>query len=118
MFDIGFWEMTVIGIVTLIVVGPERLPKVAKTVGSFIGKAQRYVQNVKGDLKREFDADDLMRMMEEQKQTIETLKNNIQDNVNTFSVESNKVTEGIDSGDKADIEEIDLKPAKTETPTK
>ena len=100
MFDIGFWELSLIGIVALLVIGPEKLPGVAKTVGNFVGKAQRYVQNVKSDIKREFDADDLMRMMEDQKKTIERLETNIQESTNIIAKESQEIAQSIDDGDK------------------
>jgi sec-independent protein translocase protein TatB len=100
MFDIGFWELSLIGIVALLVIGPEKLPGVAKTVGNFVGKAQRYVQNVKSDIKREFDADDLMRMMEDQKKTIERLETNIQESTNIIAKESEEIAQSIDDGDK------------------
>jgi sec-independent protein translocase protein TatB len=100
MFDIGFWELSLIGIVALLVIGPEKLPGVAKTVGNFVGKAQRYVQNVKSDIKREFDADDLMRMMEDQKKTIERLETNIQESTNIIAKETQQIAQSIDDGDK------------------
>ncbi len=55
MFDVGFSELVVIALVALIVIGPERLPKVARTVGALIGRAQRYVNEVKADIQREVD---------------------------------------------------------------
>ena len=59
MFDIGFSEMMVIGVVALIVIGPERLPKVARTAGALFGRMQRYVADVKADINREIDASEL-----------------------------------------------------------
>lgn len=59
MFDIGFSEMIVIGVVALIVIGPERLPKVARTAGALFGRMQRYVADVKADINREIDASEL-----------------------------------------------------------
>ena len=53
MFDISFGELMVIGVVALVVIGPEKLPKVARTVGALVGRAQRYVNNVKADIHRE-----------------------------------------------------------------
>jgi len=66
MFDIGFWETMMIGLVTLLVVGPERLPKLARTAGLWIGKARYYIGTVKADIEREIRADELKRVMEEQ----------------------------------------------------
>jgi len=59
MFDVGFSEMLLIGIVALVVIGPERLPKVARTVGVLFGRMQRYVAQVKADINREMEAADL-----------------------------------------------------------
>lgn len=59
MFDIGFSEMMVIGVVALVVIGPERLPKVARTAGALFGRMQRYVADVKADINREIDASEL-----------------------------------------------------------
>ncbi len=115
MFDIGFWEMVMIGLVSLLVIGPERLPKVARTVGGWVGKAQRYVQTVKSDIQREFDADDLMRMMEEQKKTIEQLQSNIQQNASSIAHETQKIAQSIDNGDQPDTE-IEEKPSIDQEP--
>jgi sec-independent protein translocase protein TatB len=62
MFDIGFSELMVIGIVALIVIGPERLPKVARTLGHLLGRAQRYVNDVKSDINREIQLDELKKL--------------------------------------------------------
>jgi len=59
MFDIGFWELALIGVVALVVVGPERLPALARTAGLWIGKARSMVADVKQDIQREIDRQDL-----------------------------------------------------------
>ena len=59
MFDVGFSELMVIALVALIVIGPERLPRVARTAGHLLGRLQRYVNDVKSDINREMDAADL-----------------------------------------------------------
>ena len=59
MFDIGFSEMMVCAIVALVVIGPEKLPRVARTLGHLFGRLQRYVAQVKSDIHREMDAADL-----------------------------------------------------------
>lgn len=65
MFDIGFSELIVIGIVALVVIGPERLPKVARTAGHLLGRMQRYVNDVKSDISREMQLDELKKMQTE-----------------------------------------------------
>jgi sec-independent protein translocase protein TatB len=62
MFDIGFSELLVIGVVALIVIGPERLPKVARTAGLLFGRLQRYVNDVKADIQREMELDELKKL--------------------------------------------------------
>jgi sec-independent protein translocase protein TatB len=62
MFDIGFSEMLVIAVVALIVIGPERLPKVARTLGHLFGRMQRYVNDVKADISREMQLEELKRL--------------------------------------------------------
>jgi sec-independent protein translocase protein TatB len=59
MFDIGFAEMLVIAVVALIVIGPQRLPKAARTLGAFFGRMQRYVADVKADVEREMELEEL-----------------------------------------------------------
>jgi sec-independent protein translocase protein TatB len=65
MFDIAFTELMVIGVVALLVIGPERLPKVARTAGILFGRFQRYVANVKSDIQREMDASELSKLKTE-----------------------------------------------------
>ena len=65
MFDIGFSELLVIGVVALVVIGPERLPKVARTLGHLLGRAQRYVNDVKTDINREMQLDELKKLQSE-----------------------------------------------------
>ena len=66
MFDIGFWELLVIGVVALLVIGPERLPKVARTAGLWLGRARRFVSSVKADIDREIAADELKKVLRNQ----------------------------------------------------
>jgi sec-independent protein translocase protein TatB len=65
MFDFSFGELAVIGAVALVVLGPERLPKVARTVGEWAGKAQRYVSQVKADINREIEVSELKKLQEQ-----------------------------------------------------
>ena len=68
MFDVGFFELLLIGIVALLVVGPERLPKVARTAGMWLGRGRRFVNSVKDDIDREIKADELRQILDKQKQ--------------------------------------------------
>ena len=65
MFDIGFWELAIIGIVGLLVIGPDKLPGVARTAGMWIGRARRFVGNVKDDIDRELKQDELRKALAE-----------------------------------------------------
>lgn len=66
MFDVGFWELTIIALVALIVIGPERLPKVARTAGLWLGRGRRFVANVKADIDKEIKAEELREVIEKQ----------------------------------------------------
>lgn len=69
MFDIAFTELLVIGVVALIVVGPERLPKLARTAGQWLGRLNRYVAQVKQDIDRDMKLEELRRLQQEMKET-------------------------------------------------
>jgi len=66
MFDVGFWELALIALVALIVIGPERLPKVARTVGLWLGRGRRFVANVKADIDKEIKAEELKEILDKQ----------------------------------------------------
>ena len=68
MFDVGFWELGLIGVVALVVIGPERLPGVARTVGKWMGKGKRFLRDVKADIDQELKAEELKRIIEVQQQ--------------------------------------------------
>lgn len=79
MFDVGFSELVVIALVALIVIGPERLPRVARTAGALLGRMQRYVHDVKSEVRREMELEDLKRFqaqITEQVQQVETTIHN------------------------------------------
>ena len=67
MFDVGFFELLLIGVVALLVVGPERLPKLARTAGMWLGRGRRFINTVKDDIDREIRADELRQLLEKQK---------------------------------------------------
>lgn len=66
MFDVGFWELLLIGLVALVVIGPERLPKVARVVGLWVGKARNTLGSVKAEIDREIKAQELKDIIEKQ----------------------------------------------------
>jgi len=78
MFDVGFSEMLVIGIVALVVIGPERLPRVARTLGVLFGRMQRYVAQVKTDINREMEMADLGKVKSEFENAARSFKGDIE----------------------------------------
>ena len=73
MFDIGFWEILLIAVLTMIIVGPEKLPGVAKTAGRWFGKTRRFIEGVKTEVEQEFDVTELKRLMHNQEVQINEL---------------------------------------------
>ncbi len=71
MFDISFWELFISGVIALIILGPERLPKAAKTIGVWVGKAKRSFNAIKQDIDHELQMEELKKQLQEQKQQIE-----------------------------------------------
>ena len=86
MFDIGFTELLVIAIVALIVIGPERLPKFARTLGHLFGRMQRYVNDVKADISREMELEELKKMQS----SMEDAARSFQSSVNQGAAEAEK----------------------------
>ncbi len=77
MFDIGFTEMMIIAVVALVVIGPERLPKVARQAGEWMGKLRRYVDDVKSDINRQMQLDELRKIQADVKDAAQSLKNSV-----------------------------------------
>jgi sec-independent protein translocase protein TatB len=92
MFDIGFSELLVIGVVALLVIGPERLPKVARTAGHMFGRLQRYVNDVKADIQREVELDELRKLRSQ----FEDAARSVEDSVNQVDREVRAATAEID----------------------
>ncbi|PKM37051.1 MAG: twin-arginine translocase subunit TatB [Gammaproteobacteria bacterium HGW-Gammaproteobacteria-10] len=66
MFDVGFWELILIGLVSLLVIGPERLPKAARIAGFWVGKLRNTVASVKAEIKQELQAEEIRQVLKEQ----------------------------------------------------
>ena len=79
MFDVSLSELMIVGIVALIVIGPERLPRVARTMGHLLGRLQRYVGQVKSDINREMQLDDLKKFQEQMVDEASKLKSSFTD---------------------------------------
>ena len=78
MFDISFTELLVIGVIALVVIGPERLPKVARTIGHLVGRAQRYVSDVKTDIQREVELDELRKLKDQMQDAAQSVQSSLQ----------------------------------------
>ena len=78
MFDIAFSELMVIGLIALIVIGPEKLPRMARTVGHLAGRLQRYVADVKSDINREIELDELKKMRDSMQQAATEMQTSVQ----------------------------------------
>ena len=87
MFDIGASEIFVIGVVALIVIGPERLPRVAKTLGHLFGRLQRYVSEVKSDISREIELEELRNLKATMQDAARSIEQSVTSQVNFIDSE-------------------------------
>ena len=94
MFDIGFTELMVIALVALIVIGPERLPRVARTLGHLAGRLQRYVADVKADINREVELDELRKMRDSMQQAATGIESSVNSELQKTESELNAAAEG------------------------
>jgi len=105
MFDIGFWELSLIGIVALLVVGPERLPAVARTVGKYVGRANRFISNVKDDISKELKDEDLKRILADQQKLADEYKKAASSMNDSIASEGESIRGNVSMDDILDIEE-------------
>jgi sec-independent protein translocase protein TatB len=95
MFDISFTELMVIGAVALIVLGPEKLPRLARTVGHLAGRLQRYVADVKADINREMELEELRKMRDSMQQAATGFESSVQSELNKTEADLNKSVEAL-----------------------
>lgn len=107
MFDVGFWELSLIGIVALLVIGPERLPAVARTVGKWMGRANRFISNVKDDINKELKDEDLKRILAEQQKLADEYKNAASEINSSIASETESLRESTHMDDLLEIDETD-----------
>ena len=98
MFDVGFSELIVIAIVALVVIGPERLPKVARTTGHLLGRLQRYVNDVKADISREMQIDELKKLQADVQESARSFERSIASEVQTVEQAVEQTTQTVTSG--------------------
>jgi len=114
-FDIGFTELMVIGVVALVVIGPERLPGVARTIGHLAGRLQRYVNDVKADISREMEFDELRKMRDSMQEAATEVENTVRKELSdTEQVLNKTVAEAVE--DKASAPEAVAAPEPAAPP--
>lgn len=97
MIDLGISKMALIGAVALIVIGPEKLPRVARTVGTLLGKAQRYVSDVKAEVNRSMELDELKKMKDSVEGAARDVESSIQTSASDFEKSWAETTAGLES---------------------
>ena len=105
MFDIGFSELVVIGVVALIVIGPERLPRVARTIGHLMGRMQRYVADVKADIDREVELEELRKMRDSMQNAASEMKSSVDAELNKTAEDLNKAAGAEPKAQEKKVEE-------------
>ena len=112
MFDVSFSELMLVGVIALIVIGPERLPKVARTVGHLLGRAQRYVNEVKSDIQKEIDLKeigDIKHQMEDAARSVQTsMTSSVEEHKTAVEQPAQALEDSLDDARKA----LDVKKEK------
>ena len=106
MFDIGFWEIMLISILAMVVIGPERLPGLARTVGHWFGKTRRFIEGVKGEVESEFDTTELKRLLHNQEVQLKELQSKV--NNEAGDIRSGFSYNMDDDGSSKDDDDIDI----------
>lgn len=109
MFDIGFTEMMFIAVVALVVIGPERLPKVTRTLGHLFGRAQRYVSDVKSEINREMEIEDLRKLQAEMRSAAKTVETQVKSSMSEAGDKFRKETSPVQAEIESLKQEIDSK---------
>ena len=99
MIDLGISKLALIGAVALIVIGPEKLPRVARTLGALLGKAQRYVADVKAEVNRSMDLEELKRMKDSVESAARDVQGSMQSTANDFEKSWSEATAGLEGLD-------------------
>ena len=105
MIDLGVSKIALIGAVALIVIGPEKLPKVARTLGALVGKAQRYVSDVKAEVNRSMELEELQKMKASVESAAKDVESSVQSATQNFESDWEQSTSGLyePTSDKVDI---------------
>lgn len=111
MFDIGFSELLLIAVVALVVIGPEKLPRVARTVGHLLGRMQRYVNDVKADINREMALDDLRKLQASMQDTMQSVEQSVNEEMRSAEDQLNRITTEAEAAVKGPATEPTADPA-------
>lgn len=115
MFDVSFTELMLIGVVALVVLGPERLPKVARTVGHLLGRAQRYVNDVKSDIQREIDLEEMNKLKKQMDEAAQSLQASMHETTSSLKQPFEEARDSI-SESSASVESL-MDQARRELPS-
>nr|WP_314545107.1 Sec-independent protein translocase protein TatB [uncultured Massilia sp.] len=123
MIDLGLTKLALIGAVALVVIGPEKLPKVARMAGTLYGRAQRYLNEVKTEVSREIEMEELRNLHKEVQETaqsfksdVETMKSDVENSVSSHLNEVESAWHGEEAADKAHAAAIAAGSTVTATP--
>ena len=97
MIDLGISKIALIGVVALIVIGPEKLPRVARTLGNLMGKAQRYISDVKAEVNRTMDLEELKKMKETMEGAARDVESSVQSTAIDFEKQWDETTAGLNA---------------------
>lgn len=106
MFDIGFSELMLIGVVALVVIGPERLPAVARTLGHLFGRLQRYVNDVKADISREIELDELKKFKNQFEEAAQSVESSVRAEVTGAEATFDSIAAEVNPGEPGAAEAV------------
>tara|TARA_B110000261_G_scaffold44386_1_gene52076 strand:+ start:16828 stop:17265 length:438 start_codon:yes stop_codon:yes gene_type:complete len=118
MFDMGFTEVVLIGVVALVVIGPERLPAVAVTVGKYVGRLKRFMTNVRADVESELKTDEIRKLLAAQQEELSSLKDVVSEA--SKGLDMSGVAKSIDESvssvlEKSEVPTLEQSPSEPET---
>jgi sec-independent protein translocase protein TatB len=99
MIDLGISKLALIGAVALVVIGPDKLPRVARMLGTMLGKAQRYVADVKAEVNRSMDLEELKKMRDSVQNAAQDVQSSIQGEAEDFEKSWSAMTEGLEQAE-------------------
>jgi sec-independent protein translocase protein TatB len=107
MIDIGLSKIALIGVVALVVIGPERLPKVARMAGTLFGRAQRYINEVKSEVSREIELEELRKMQKDMQDAAKSAEQSFSESIAEVEKDMNTTWHDLSSADSASSTEAD-----------